>query len=78
MTQMTKVKMAATKLKSVDLDDIIEFKNTLCIVVEKDNPLGFNTFSLSTLINLDTGTCTYHHNVMRQKISHVQIFDLGF
>ena len=73
MTQMTQVKMATTTLKSVDRGEIIEFKNTLCTVVEKDNPLGFNKFSL---INLDTGT--YHHNVMRQEICHVQSFDLDF
>ena len=56
---MPAVKMAT----QISVGDLVEYHNVICTVVEKQNPLRFNTFSL---LNLDNGM--YHHNVMRQVI----------
>ena len=55
----------------ISVGDLVEYHNVICTVVEKQNPLGFNTFSL---LNLDNGM--YHHNVMHHEIGEVQVIGL--
>ena len=61
------VKMAT----QISVGDLVEYHNVICTVVEKQNPLGFNTFSL---LNLDNGM--YHHSVIRHEIGEVQVIGL--
>ena len=54
----------------IEVGDFVEYKNKTCLIVEVQNTIGYNTYSL---LNLDTGIKT--HSVLRFQLDKLDIND---